>query len=478
MILPNLEAAIVIDLITVLLCGVILARYGRLAHSHPMTIYLFFHLMVVTFRLVAVKNGAPTLFTELSLIYEPITVYELTRASLLYDLALIVGAVAALRASRDDLKTANIEWKGNEIPLQLRHILRVVSITLPIGLIGLLLFARIPGANISADLGEWSRSSWLSITVTWSGLALLALIYWYGNRIWLIIPIIIYLGLMFYQGYHRFRVIIPILLLIQIYLDRHRRKWPNSLLTIALILLGFLFFPLKRLGEAAYTGTSLQELGQLLRGSITDVLAGQDSNQAFLDMFASSLTLADLHGKFFWGMPYLKLLILPIPRQLWPGKPGLADHIFAIQTPWRPIGQLGQIMTYLGEAYVNFWYVGIIVVPFVLMYVLTRTYFRAYRSSYYTIQRFAYLLIAVNLIQVYRDGLTALVLFTAVNMMPLTIIVLLHYFFPSGYIFPPRKFLHIPRPSNETRLKSPQQAVVTFQTAADTLSQPADHGVG
>jgi hypothetical protein len=67
---------------------------------------------------------------------------------------------------------------------------------------------------------------------------------------------------------------------------------------------------------------------------------------------------------------------------------------------------------------------------FLTAYWLARGYFHAYRSSYFSVSRFAYLLIACNLIQVYRDGLTSLVVYTSVNMMPLTIIVLLHLMLP------------------------------------------------
>ncbi|HVH85315.1 MAG TPA: hypothetical protein VM912_01225, partial [Terriglobales bacterium] len=50
----------------------------------------------------------------------------------------------------------------------------------------------------------------------------------------------------------------------------------------------------------------------------------------------------------------------------------------------------------------------------------------AYRRQYLTIGRFAYLLVACNLIEVYRDGLISLFVFTVINMMPLAAIVLLH----------------------------------------------------
>src|SRR5205085_7239525 len=87
--------------------------------------------------------------------------------------------------------------------------------------------------------------------------------------------------------------------------------------------------------------------------------------------------------------------------------------------------------TFLGESYVNFGYLGVVIIPLLLAYVLGRVYFHAYRSNYFTIARLSYLLIACNLIQVYRDGLVSLVVFTWVNMMPLMVIVLLHYILPS-----------------------------------------------
>jgi hypothetical protein len=90
------------------------------------------------------------------------------------------------------------------------------------------------------------------------------------------------------------------------------------------------------------------------------------------------------------------------------------------------MGEMGMIMTFIGEFYINFGYLGILIMSFFTAYLLGRTYFHAYRSSYYSVLRFSYLLIACNLIQVYRDGLTSLFVFTVVNMMPLFVIVLLH----------------------------------------------------
>ena len=59
-------------------------------------------------------------------------------------------------------------------------------------------------------------------------------------------------------------------------------------------------------------------------------------------------------------------------------------------------------------------------------------HFRAYCAPYASILRFTYLMICANLIQVFRDGLTSIVVFTAVHMMPLTLIVLAHFVLNRG----------------------------------------------
>ncbi|MGZ8842238.1 MAG: hypothetical protein ACXW18_01165, partial [Pyrinomonadaceae bacterium] len=71
-----------------------------------------------------------------------------------------------------------------------------------------------------------------------------------------------------------------------------------------------------------------------------------------------------------------------------------------------------------------------LVIPALFAYCLGRFYFFAYEADYFTVARFAYLLLACMLIQIFRDGLISLVIFPVVNMMPLTAIILLHYVAP------------------------------------------------
>ncbi len=430
----DVASALVIDLIVLLFCTVLLLRYGRLAHSHPAVIYLFFHVLVISSRLLAIMAGAETLFSKWGALYEPVTEAELARATVLADIVLVIMTIACIRASQVDLKRNDAkadESVATATTLSLRHIWTVVAVAFPIGVLGVALVSNVPGfEKPDIDFGEWQESSWLSITTTWAGLSLLALIYWYGFRLWLVAPMVVYLFIMSVQGFHRFRAIIPLILLLQIYLDRRQKKWPPTYVTAIIFAGMLLFYPMKSIGRMAQEGATVNEISESSTEILREVAAGQNGDQTLLDQFASSLTLIDRAEKLYYGNTYLALLTSPIPRQWWPEKPGLADYQKDFSTPTRPMGEMGMTMTFMGEFYLNFGYLGIVFMTYLTGFLLARVYFRAYRSGYFSALRFGYLLVTCNLILVYRDGLMSLFIFTLVNMMPLSIIVFLHLIRP------------------------------------------------
>jgi hypothetical protein len=423
---------ITIDLIIVLTCAGLLIRFGRLSHSHPGTIYLFFHLYTFTSRLIAIAYGAPTLFSEWGPQYRGVTEDEIIRAVWIGDVALILMTGAWIKAAADDRRAAANSYLAEKIPnLSFKHIALVGRFTFPLGVVALLAFSYIPQIeNVNLYMGEWETSSWILTIQSWAGLSLLVFIFWSGFRWHLILPMAIYVGIMSVQGYHRFRIVLPVLLMLQIYLDRNNLRWPPLRVCAMLLGLLILFFPLKDIGKMVRRGASFDQIVASASDTVKDAATGQADDQAFLDQYASALTLIDENGKYYYGTPYLALLTLPVPRVLWADKPGLADHMADFSRPSRPMKEAGMILTFIGDAYANFWYFGVVVVPFLLAYWLGRFYFRAYRENYYSVTRFMYLMLAVNLIQVYRDGLLSIFIFTVVNMFPLVLIVVLHYFFP------------------------------------------------
>ncbi|GAC1446601.1 MAG: hypothetical protein NVSMB56_06830 [Pyrinomonadaceae bacterium] len=427
------DLVILADLLVVSICAFILVRFGRVSHSHPGSIYLFFHLYTFTGRLVALSFGAPPLFTNWGAAFLPVTTEEIIRAAVIADIALMVMTWAWIKAAIDDRKRASrFLNKPKKSPiLSFNYIAIISSVAIPVGLISLLAFTYVPIVeNLQLSLGEWESSSWVLITQTWIGLSLLVLIYWSGFKWYLVLPMSLYLAIMAVQGYHRFRVILPILLLLQIYLDRRNLRWPSLRIAGILLVLLMLFFPLKNIGHKTRTGSDFNGVVNSSSNIIGDALAGKAADQEFLDQFASALTLIDENGKFYYGSPYLAVLTLPVPRVWWHEKPGLADFMDDFSRPWRPMKEAGMIMTFLGDCYANFGYVGIIVITGLVGYGLARFYFVAYSNDYYSVTRFLYLMVAVNLIQVYRDGLLSIVIFIFVNMMPLVTVVLMNYFLP------------------------------------------------
>lgn len=428
------ELTIVVDLVVLTSCIALMLRFARLSHSHPGTIYLIFHVYTFTSRIIAIAFGAPTLYSTFGPRYRPVEPDEITRAMLLADVALSVVTYACIKASSDDLKGLSkipLTLKEKLPNLSFQHITRVARVTFPIGLVAVFAFTYIPNAeNLNVNLGDMENSSAVLATRSWAGISLLAMIYWSGFRWYLMGIMSVYLGIIALQGMHRFRAILPIIMLVQIHLDRNKMRWPSLRICAILLCLGMIFFPLKRIGQQVREGASFDAILTNVSEEIGDAASGQANDQLFLDEFASGLTLTDESEKFYYGGTYWSLVTLPIPRAFWPEKPGLADHIINFSTPDRPMGEMGMIITFLGEAYVNFWYFGIFITPFFFAYLATRFYFWGYRNHYFSVQRFSYMLLAVNMIQILRDGLYSIFVFIFLSMAPLVAILVLHYYLP------------------------------------------------
>jgi hypothetical protein len=420
------QTALLIDLLTIVACVSVLVPLARLSHLHPATVYLIFHLFTFTSRLIGLRAGSHTLYSPpvWDQHYEPVRESEIVRAALLADGALVCMTLAWVVAAFREHSSRHALGRWAEIRLQPRIVWPVALCCCAIGVVGVALFSTVPGVGPGPAVD--TTSTWFTMTPTWLGLGLLSLIYLYGFQLSLLAPMGVYLFVMVAQGYHRVRVIIPVVLMMQIYLDANHRRWPKVGGVAIFLTLALAFFPMKVIGRSIQSGLPVEQILEESAEVLQDTLEGRSGDHFFLDEFASMLTLVDANGKLYWGQPYLALLTLPVPRVLWPGKPSTADFIADFSRPWRPMSQDGMIVTILGEAYANFGYLGIAFMPPLIAYLLALVYFRAQRAPYDSLARFGYTLIACNLIQVYRDGLVSLFVFTVVNMLPLIALLLLH----------------------------------------------------
>ena len=423
------DFAIGLDLFIFVACAALLVRFARLSIAHPATVYLVFHAYVVTARLVSLRNGAPTLFANWGPIYDPVRPEELIRAALYADAVLIVMTSAWIYASsRYGPLVASARKKVPRKPnLRTDLTWSVVIFALPFALFGFVTSINVHGAPlVQSRLGELSNSGYYQILASWPGLLLLVLMYVYGLRWYLMVPMTFYLTAIGLQGYDRYRLIIPVLAMIQIYLDRRGRSWPHIRGSVLLIVMAILFFPLKNIGKQFQEGRSFDDIVSNAVDASSEAAGGGANDQMFLDEFATTITLSDWKGKLYWGQPYWALLVLPIPHAWWRSKPSIGDYIRDLSSADRPMGTSGMIVTIWGETYANFGFLGMLFVPFAFAIWTGRYYFSSRCRNYFSVERLGYLALSVNLIQVYRDGITSVVFFTFVNMMPVMLVIVLH----------------------------------------------------
>jgi len=419
--------ALVMDIVTVVLCSGLLFRFANLRFSHPGTPYIIFHIHTVTTRLTGLINGAPTLYTNSPGLFEPVMPEEIVRAALYCDIGF--WAVTATWILMNVIPQKPRPPQARVILLEPRLLRPILLFAFVMGVVGLRVAATIPGVAVYDGLdpnSAWSSSSYLIILPSWFGLAVLGHIYYYGYRRLSVVLLAFYLVLMSVQGGMRFRVIIGVILAVQIWVEQRDRRWPSKGLLAALAVAALAFFPMKTIGLLVQQGASPTEVTDAVTDSVSDMSEGAAADQMFLDEFGSALTLIDRQNHKYMGSMYLPVLTLPIPRALWPEKPVLSGFVTDISSAHRPMAASGMITTYLGEAYANFGLAGIFLVPPLLAVGLAWFYRKAYTVPRLSLLRFTYVLVSVNLIQIYRDGLLSIIVFTMVNMMPLSIIVIAH----------------------------------------------------
>lgn len=407
------ELSIIIDIFCLVASIILLKR--NLSFFHPGFVYLFFHVYSFTLRLWELNFGAIPLYGDL-LGFSTVNDQEIFRAMIWADIGLVCFSLGSIFAFKVKLNEPKNGLKFN--------IKKVWILAILFFIVGL------PSFFLQQDISSFGMSTtrqFILLMSLWPVSALIALIYVKGFRWYLMLALTPFLFVFSTQGYHRFMVILPVILLINIYLSKLNLKWPNKRIIVILLIAALIFPQLKYIGMA-YTSNDSTEVTLRLKQAFHLEKSESSTSNTFLDQYAGALTLIDNNDKLYYGSTYLKVFIVFIPRAIWPSKPGLADHTVALGTSERPYDVEGRIITYLGEAYINFWYFGFFIVPTVIGYFLTRFYRFSMQLGYGYVQHYIYLVIMAVLIQVYRDGLVSLVLFGVFQNLLMVAIYLTHKF--------------------------------------------------
>ena len=400
--------------------AVVVLMFRRMSFWHPLTIYLLFHLYSFTYRLFQILGGAPLMYTG-QVNAEAITPEEIIRAILWADAGLLLFVAASWWAHQV------FEAKSDQ-PVE-RRVLNL-NIAKAVGLLclplGAYFFYTVKTTGFVASIDS-AATGYIQVMSMWPIGVLGLLIFAFGFRWHLLVLTAFFLGAVAFQGYHRFMLILPLLYFAALYLQTQRKRWPGILLVVAALFVGLVFPRLKSIGASIQYGDYGNALAMVQesfgkKGNEYEVAATED----FLDQLAGGLSLIDGNDHKFMGSTYLAILTLPVPRAMWPNKPGLADHLQEISTSGRRYDVEGRILTYLGEAYANFGYAGLILIPAILGYLLTAACLRATTGPMLRLGRYLYLVFFMALIQTFRDGLLSIFVFTFVHNMPMLFTWILH----------------------------------------------------
>lgn len=401
--------------------GCIFSLRRRLSFFHPAFYYFFFHLYVITIPAWEVYLGGSVLYEGMSG-YMTIRPDEFAQAIAYADLALAMFSVGTLLGPR-----IAFAWKarprGTGYVVSQRFTILLLAILLPFSLY--FFAARRSGLDAESLL---VTSGYGTTFALWPFACLIMGLFRFGFRWLLVAPLAILLVIVGIQGYHRFMFVLNLLFIASVYLYRTGRRWPPGWVWPVAIAMVLVFPQLKYIGKAVQEDDlsgAARSVEQALFLAPPDKALIMDPQQLF-DSYAGALTLADGLGKRYFGRTYLPLLTFPIPRFLWPDKPGFGDHVIAMATRSRPYDREGRTITYIAEAYLNFGIAGVILVPLVLGAVLNRAY-RIFRfGPAGRIGQLFYLSIMVSLILAYRDGLNSIVVFGIINNFPIVIAWALH----------------------------------------------------
>ena len=400
---------------------VVIFMFRRLTFWHPLSAYLLFHLYSFSYRAFKIYGGAPLMGVGQANT-EPITVDEINRALLWADVTLIVFVFACWLAH---LHFESLSARPVVRRVMNPKIARVMGILcLPLGTF-FLFGIKTDTLNITADSASVNYVQ--SIAMWPIGVAGL-LVFVFGFRWYLVALIAGLLGVVALQGYHRFMLVLPLLFFTAYYLQSTRRRWPTWPILVVAVLVALIFPRLKYIGQALENGDTQEAISQLIQayGKDDKSATAFETSEEFLDQYAGALSLIDSNDRKFWGSTYLAIITLPIPRALWPNKPGLADHLQEISTSGRNYTLEGRIITYLGESYLNFGYAGLFVIPALMGYLLTAYCLRATAGPMLRLSRYIYLVVFMALVQTFRDGLLSIFVFTIVHNMPMMFTWILH----------------------------------------------------
>lgn len=429
MIAATYQNALMIDLCTLLLCAAAAFRCTS-SFLHPAAIMLGAHMYIVTLRLSQLARG----YLPMSYSFTwPINEAEIVRGVFASDAALVAMALGWLTVHFWGRRNPA---RGTEprIHLSDTRIRSFAAGALAFAVIGMAILGPHAQRSVTGD-HSGGTSGYLLATGGWAGWCSCLLIYRYGFNWALSLFAAFTLLIVMLLSTFRGAVIIPCVFLLFVWLARRRKPGLPWAVLPALVCLWLLWLPMKPTVYAFQQGQSPADaLGVGVRTAFTNFGSDQGSgiDFQFLDMVSSTMTLVDVHDGYFYGGSISPLFVSPIPRQLWEAKPELNQYQFELDVPSRAMAKLHMTAGLIGEAYADFGYFGVVLIPFGISVAFSAAYRRLFGTSLLTPGCLLYFIYLTTYMQLYRDGLISAVWFPFVHCAPIGFAAISHWIWPPG----------------------------------------------
>jgi hypothetical protein len=409
-------------LLDILLVGIVIfsiIKNKEVSLLNPLLIFLAYHVVFVSIRMIQILVFDVRIISNYWFDNQ-ITREEMIPALIASDFCLLgfyLGFIIKKRSFKlkgkllseriVNYKEKNVFW-----------INLLLVFTIFFGLIGVAFFSSISGVQ------GVERSIYINMIVNSGVISGIMLVYLKGFKPYTLFYLAAMIGIFALQGEHRYRVVLPLILIASLYLKlKNEKVIPLKFLFLGVVVM-ILSSPLKIIGKQ-YVEYGEVSFFEIVEDSASDLSEGTASDLSYVEQSAAMISNVDQRNIRFYGETYVPILFFFVPRSLWQEKLALNDWQKKISTSGRDFEELGQISLLAGEGYANFGYFGSFIVPFFVGVWYSYLFYKFKDVSIMHKGFLTLLLFNMVIMQVWRDGLISLFLFPILNYFPIFLLILL-----------------------------------------------------
>jgi hypothetical protein len=411
-----------IDLILVLVIFIYLYSKKGISLLSPAFIFLMIHFFFISLRAYQIFILDYELVVN-NIYSSYLTINEVENGLIAADLSLVGFILGFFFMKNSYIK------KGNRLHLKFKNYKEtknklinyyLIFITI-LGIVGTLAFSTLPYQTQNLAI---ENNIFISLLTNLGVISAILLIYVKGFKKKYLLYLFLILAIFSIQGYHRYRVILPLIFLMGYYLKVHNLKMPPLKYYIIGAIVFIFSFPLKQIGKSIQQNKQI-DLVEIGLNSFSNIVEGESGDLSFFEQSSAMIGSVDKQQNFFNGKTYIPVFLFWVPRAFWPDKPKLNQWQHDISSVGRNYGQMGQISLISGESYANFGFFGSFLIPFLLGKIYSKVYY--YFRNIDINHRGFLLLLLLNMIlfQVWRDGIISLIVFPIVNYLPIIVLFLM-----------------------------------------------------